>query len=42
MKAFVTGCAAAIVIAIGAYFVLDTLGLESGQVYSTPNVRLDG
>lgn len=42
MKAFVAGCAAAIVIAIGAYFVLESQDLTAGQEFSTPNVRLDG
>lgn len=41
MRAFVAGCAAAIVIAVGAYFVLGALGMSAGQEYSTPNVRLD-
>lgn len=42
MKAFVAGCTAALVIALGAYFVLGSLGLDSGTVFSSPNVRLDG
>jgi hypothetical protein len=41
MKAFIAGCAAAVVIAVGAYFALESLGLSSSQVYSTENVRLD-
>jgi len=42
MKAFLAGCAAAVLIAVVAYFALASLGLDSGQVFSTDNVRLDG
>ncbi len=40
MRAFIAGCAAAIVIAVVAFFVLDSLGLSSANVFSTSNVRL--
>jgi hypothetical protein len=40
MKAFLAGCAAAIVIAVAAHFALDSMGLTSSDVYSTSNVRL--
>ncbi len=40
MKAFLAGCAAAIVIAVGAHFALNSLGESSARVYSTSNVRL--
>ncbi len=40
MRAFIAGCAAAIVIAVVAFFVLDSLGLSSSNVFSTGNVRL--
>lgn len=42
MKAFIAGCAAALVIAVVAAVVLDQLGYGSAEVYSTGNVRLDG
>ena len=42
MKAFVAGCTAAVVIALGAYFILGSLGMDAGSVVSTSNVRLDG
>lgn len=41
MKAFLAGVCAAAVIAVGAYFALDYLGMSASEVYSTPNVRLD-
>lgn len=40
MKAFVAGCAAAVVLAIVAAVVLNQLGYSSAEVYSTSNVRL--
>jgi hypothetical protein len=40
MKAFLAGCAAAIVIAVGAYFTLNSLGMTSANVYSSSDVRL--
>lgn len=40
MRAFVAGVCAAVLIAVGAYFVLESLNMSSSEVYSTPNVRL--
>lgn len=40
MKAFLAGCAAAIVIAVAAHFVLQSIGMTSADVFSTGNVRL--
>lgn len=40
MKAFLAGCAAAVVIAVAAHFALQALGLTAADVYSTGNVRL--
>ncbi|MDX1422796.1 MAG: hypothetical protein R3322_06635 [Kiloniellales bacterium] len=40
MKAFLAGCAAAIVIAVGAHFALNALGASSAKVYSSDSVRL--
>ncbi|MEE8226284.1 MAG: hypothetical protein V3R30_05660 [Kiloniellales bacterium] len=40
MRAFIAGCAAAIVIAVVAFFVLDSLGLSVANVLSSGNVRL--
>ena len=40
MKAFLAGCAAAVVIAVVAHFALQALGLTSADVYSSGNVRL--
>ncbi len=40
MKAFLAGCVCAVVIAIGAHYVLDSLGMSSQNVYSGSNVRL--
>lgn len=40
MKSFLAGCAAAIVIAVGAYFALHSMGFSSADVYSSSNVRL--
>ena len=42
MKAFLAGVLAAIVIAVAAAVVLDSLEMSSSAVYSTPNVRLNG
>lgn len=41
MRAFIAGVCAAVLIAAGSYFVLESLGMSSSQVYSSPNVRLD-
>ena len=40
MKAFLAGCVGAVLIAVVAYYALDTLGTSSANVYSTDNVRL--
>ena len=40
MKAFIAGTAAAIVIAIVAALVLDTMQLSTADTFSTQNVRL--
>ena len=40
MRAFVAGCAGAIVIAVAAFFILNSLGFSSAEVFSTDNVRL--
>ena len=40
MKAFITGCGAALVLAVVAAVVLDQLGLSSQNVFQSPNVRL--
>jgi hypothetical protein len=40
MKAFLAGCAAAVVIAVAAHFALQALGLTSADVYSGGSVRL--
>lgn len=40
MRAFVAACVACVVIAVAAAFLLDTLGMSSADVYTTPNVRL--
>lgn len=40
MKAFVAGCAAAVVLAVVAAVILPQLGFSSAEVYSTSNVRL--
>lgn len=39
MKAFIAGTLAAIVIAVGAAVVLDSMGWTTGAEYSTANVR---
>ncbi|MBB3064676.1 MULTISPECIES: hypothetical protein [Limibacillus] len=39
MKAFIAGTTVAILLAIGSAFVLDSLQLSSGNVYTTENVR---
>lgn len=41
MKAMFAGFAAAILIAVGAWYGLNQLGFSSAEVYSSPNVRLD-
>ena len=40
MKAFLCGTAAAIIIAVGAHFALQSTGGDSASTYSTENVRL--
>lgn len=40
MKAFLAGCAAAIVIAVAAGFIMNALDHSSGATYTTDNVRL--
>lgn len=40
MKAFVSGTAAVILIAIAAAIILDAMGLTAADLYSTSNVRL--
>lgn len=40
MKAFIAGCAAAVVLAVVAAVVLSMLGYGSAEVFSTANVRL--
>ncbi len=40
MKAFVAGCAAAVVLAVVAAVVLNQLGFGTAEVYATSNVRL--
>lgn len=40
MKAFLASCVVAIVLAVGAAFVLDGMGRSSDNVFSTDNVRL--
>jgi len=40
MKAFVAGVAVAIVLAVGAHFGLQALGMTSANVLSSENVRL--
>ena len=40
MKAFIAGCAAAVVLAVVAAVVLNMLGYGSAEVYSSSNVRL--
>ena len=42
MKAFLAACAAAIVIAVGSHFALDSLGHSSANVFATSNVSLEG
>jgi hypothetical protein len=41
MKAFIAGCAAAIVLAVVAAVALNMLGYGAAEVYATGNVRLD-
>jgi hypothetical protein len=40
MRAFVLGVAAAVVIAAGAYVVLENLDWSSAERFSAPSVRL--
>lgn len=40
MKAFVVGTLAAVVIAVGAAFALESLGMSSQATFSGENVRL--
>ena len=40
MKAFLAGTVAAIVIAVAAGVVLNSLGLSTADTFATPNVRL--
>ena len=40
MSSFWTGTVAAIVLAIAAAVILQSLGMDSGSVFSSPNVRL--
>lgn len=40
MKAFLSACAAAILIAIVASFVLDAVGSNSANTYATSSTRL--
>ena len=40
MKAFLAGCVAAIVIAVAAGFIMNSLDHSAGTTYSTDNVRL--
>ena len=40
MKAFIAGCAVALVLAVAAHFALQAVGLTSADVYSSGNVRL--
>lgn len=40
MKAFIAGAVVAVVLAVAAGLVLDSLGLTASATYSTSNVRL--
>ena len=40
MKSFIAGCAAAVVIAVAAHFILQSMGYSAADVYSSSNVRL--
>jgi hypothetical protein len=40
MKAFLASIVVAIVIAVGAFYVLDGLGHDAQSTYSSKNVRL--
>ena len=40
MRAFIAGCAGALLVAVVAAVVLNSLGFSSAEVYSTGNVRL--
>lgn len=43
MRAFILGVVAAVIIAVGAHFALDSLEWSSAEIYSAPaSVRLDG
>lgn len=39
MKAFIAGCAAAVVLAVVAAVALDQLGVSSQEAFSNQNVR---
>lgn len=41
MKAMMTGLAATVVIAVGAWVVLGEIGFSTADVHSGANVRLD-
>ncbi|MDO6584698.1 hypothetical protein Q4543_04125 [Salipiger sp. 1_MG-2023] len=41
MKAMLSGFVAIVIIGVGAYFTLESLGFSSQEVYSSPNVRVD-
>lgn len=40
MKAFLSACAAAILIAVVAWLVLDAVGSSSAETYTTDSTRL--
>ncbi len=40
MTSFIAGTCAAVVLAIAAAIVLQSLGMDSSTVFSSPNVRL--
>ena len=40
MKAFLAGCAAAVMIAVAAHFILQYIGLSTADVSASTNVRL--
>jgi len=40
MKAFLASVAAAIIIAVAAAFILQSVGLSTADLYTTSNVRL--
>ncbi len=41
MKAMLTGFAAVVIVAAGAYYALGQMGFSSQEKYSSQNVRLD-